>query len=425
MRLINSSIWNGVAVAVKMLTLMGINKVLAIYVGPSGYAVIGQFQNIISTCLVAANAGITGGVVKYTAEYETSPELRLRIWRTALVFSFISTMFVSLLVFFLSDYLAKEYLMQESYGMILRWFSIFLFFIVFNNIFMAIINGHKNIRDYVKISILSSLFSMIYTSILVYFFSLTGALLALVSNQAIICLLAFYVGKKKGYFNLRQLLGLGDFSSLKKLSKFSLMILIPSIIWPITYTYVRQLLVQDLGTDFAGGWDAMHKLSNIYLSFLTTVISVYALPKISSLTSMNHVTREVLNIYKLIIPAALVLCGSIFYFRREIINILFTDEFYIMLDLFKWQVAGDYLKILAWVLSYTIMARAMVYKFIFIEFSSIATYIIIVTFCIPKFGFEGVSIAHFLNNFIFLALAVLVYLLTHFCDKNKNKKVIE
>ena len=44
-------------------------KIIAIYVGPSGLAFIGQFQNFLSILMSFATGAINSGVVKYTAEY--------------------------------------------------------------------------------------------------------------------------------------------------------------------------------------------------------------------------------------------------------------------------------------------------------------------------------------------------------------------
>ncbi|BBI60616.1 hypothetical protein HSBAA_19220 [Vreelandella sulfidaeris] len=74
MTLIKTSLLNGIAVVIKMLTLLGLNKILAIYVGPTGYAAIGNFQNAVQMITTFASGAINTGVVKYTAEYYNEEE---------------------------------------------------------------------------------------------------------------------------------------------------------------------------------------------------------------------------------------------------------------------------------------------------------------------------------------------------------------
>ena len=49
MNLIKVSLFNGFAVVIKVFVAIVLNKILAIYVGPAGYAIIGHFQNIFSS----------------------------------------------------------------------------------------------------------------------------------------------------------------------------------------------------------------------------------------------------------------------------------------------------------------------------------------------------------------------------------------
>jgi polysaccharide transporter, PST family len=83
MGLVKTGLLNGVAVIIKMLTLLGINKILAVYVGPAGYALLGQFQNAVQMITVFASGAINTGVTKYTAEYHYDEAKQHRIWRTA------------------------------------------------------------------------------------------------------------------------------------------------------------------------------------------------------------------------------------------------------------------------------------------------------------------------------------------------------
>ena len=57
------------ATVVKILAGLVINKAVALYIGPSGLALIGQFQNFSQMVNKAAQGGVNAGVTKYAAEY--------------------------------------------------------------------------------------------------------------------------------------------------------------------------------------------------------------------------------------------------------------------------------------------------------------------------------------------------------------------
>ena len=84
MNLFRTSVLSGAGVVVKMITMLVINKVLAVYVGPSGYAMIGQLQNFIQISTLIATGSVNTGVTKYTAEYDGQDAEIHDIWYVSL-----------------------------------------------------------------------------------------------------------------------------------------------------------------------------------------------------------------------------------------------------------------------------------------------------------------------------------------------------
>src|SRR5690606_22998809 len=132
MTLIKTSLLNSIAVIVKMLTLLGINKVLAIYVGPAGYAAIGQFQNAIQMITTFASGAINNGVIKYTAEYYDDEERQRTVWRTAGTIALVGSLCTTALVAIFSRSLASWFLKDETLGGVFVWFAATLLLFVFN-----------------------------------------------------------------------------------------------------------------------------------------------------------------------------------------------------------------------------------------------------------------------------------------------------
>jgi len=72
--LVKTSLLNALAVAVRILTAIGLNKILAMYIGPAGYAAVGQFANALTVIGSIGGSAIGSGVTKYTAEYADAPD---------------------------------------------------------------------------------------------------------------------------------------------------------------------------------------------------------------------------------------------------------------------------------------------------------------------------------------------------------------
>src|SRR5690606_17800592 len=108
-----------------------------------------------------------------------------------------------------------------------------------------------------------------------------------------------------------------------------------------------------------GYWQGMMRISDGYLMLITTALSTYYLPKLSSLTTNKDLRNEIINGYKLIIPLVFSGCILIYFLRFFIIKLLYTTDFIAMENLFLWQLIGDFFKLSAWVLAYLMLAKAM------------------------------------------------------------------
>ncbi|AVQ87628.1 O-antigen translocase [Plesiomonas shigelloides] len=410
MTLIKTSLLNGIAVFIKMLTLLGLNKILAIYVGPAGYAALGQFQNAVQMITTLASGAINTGVTKYTAEYHEDESKQHEIWRTAGTIALIGTVLVATVVIAFNRQLAYWFLKDESLSSVFTWFALTLVLFVFNTLLLAILNGKKEIQRYVIANISGSLFALAVTTTMSIQFGLYGALVALAIYQSLTFFVTLTLTYKASWFKLSYLLGGIDKQAAKNLAKFTAMALTSAACVPLSHILIRNHLGETLGWQAAGYWEAMWRLSAAYLIFVTTTLSVYYLPKLSELQDPADIKNEILQGYKIILPVAAA-CGLIIYLlRRFIIRVLFTADFAEMEVLFGWQMVGDTLKIGSWILSYLMLGKAMVKLFILSEIWFSALFYGLTYYFTSILGLEGVSLAHAINYFIYwLLMAVFVF----------------
>ena len=161
MTLIKTSLLNAVAVLIRMLTLLGINKILAIYVGPAGYAALGQFQNAVQMITTFASGAINNGVTKYTSEYHEDEQQQQIVWRSAGTIAILGSVLSSLLVVLFREALAKWFLNDILLSGVFVWFGVALPLFVLNTLLLAILNGKKEIRRYVLANISGSVFALL------------------------------------------------------------------------------------------------------------------------------------------------------------------------------------------------------------------------------------------------------------------------
>lgn len=397
MNLFRTSVLNGVAVLIKTITMFVLNKILAVYLGPTGYAAIGQFQNFIQMVTTFAGSAINTAVVKYTAEYHEDETKQRAVWRTAGSIVFLFSFVFAILILIFQKQLALYIFQSLKYQTIFIWFAVFLIFFNFNTLFLAILNGKKEILKLVLANIAGSLFALVITGVLAIKLQLYGALIALSIYQSIAFIVTLILCHRADWFEFSSLLGKIDLGITKKFASFILMALVSAICVPLSHMLIRAYLTQEFSLAYAGYWEAMIRLSTVYLLLVTTTLGVYYLPRLSELNAIDEIKKEVYLGYKFIFPLAVVGGICVFILRDWIINLLFSPSFAPMQDLFLWQMMGDALKIGSWILAYLMLSKAMTKLYICTEIIFTVSLIALTYICTQVFGFEGVSIAHLIN----------------------------
>lgn len=397
MNLLKTSVLNGVAVLIKTATMFLLNKILAVYVGPAGYAAIGQFQNFIQMVTTFAGSAVNTAVVKYTAEYYDNEKKQRTVWQTAgsivSIFSFIFTFLVLIFHQQLSFWIFKS----EDYGSVLIWFAVFLIFFNLNALLLAILNGKKEILKLVFANIAGSIFSLLVTGLLAVKLGLYGALVALCIYQSLNFIVTLYLSYRSEWFRFSYFFGKIDPDIAKKFLAFAAMALVSAICVPLSQMVIRSYLVHEYNAAYAGYWEAMIRLSAAYLMLVTTTLSVYYLPRLSELSNIEAIKAEVYLGYKFIFPLAMVGGVLVYLLKDWIIPLLFSSAFLPMRELFLWQMIGDSLKIGSWILAYLMLGKAMTRLFISTEIIFACSSIVLTYICTQVFGFKGVSIAHLVN----------------------------
>lgn len=410
MNLLKTSVLNGVAVLIKTATMFILNKILAIYVGPAGYAAIGQFQNFIQMVTTFAGSAINTAVIKYTAEYYEDETKQRNIWKTAGSIVLLFSLIFSLIILIFQKQLSIYIFHTELYQAVFVWFAIFLTLFTFNALFLAILNGKKEVLRLVIANIVGSIFSLAVTSFLAIKYGLYGALVALSIYQSLAFLITLFLCYKADWFKVSYLFGKIDKAIAKKFVAFALMALVSAICVPLSQIVIRSYLTHEYGVTYAGYWEAMIRLSAAYLMLVTTTLSVYYLPRLSELSEIKDIKAEVYLGYKFIFPLAAIGGFFVYFLRDWIITLLFTKTFMPMRDLFLWQMIGDSLKIGSWILAYLMLSKAMTKLFVTTEILFAITSILLTYVCTRMFGFEGVSIAHLVNYGIYwIVMSIFIF----------------
>lgn len=401
MSLVKTSLLNGIAVVVKVTSALVLNKILAIYVGPAGYAIIGQFQNAVSIVVSLAGGVVATGVTKATAQHFDDDAKQHAVWQTAIRFSLVASFIATIVLLFIGDSLAKWLLHRADMSSIFVWLALTLPAMAANNLLLAIVNGKKEVGIYVSANIIGSLIGMLVVGLLTFNFGLYGALVALTINPAIVLLSTAAIVSRRDWFKVKFLWGKTSQPTLRELSGFGLMGLTSALTMPVTFMLIRDYLTTNLGLSAAGYWQGSWKISEIYLMLVTTTLSVYYLPRLAEIRTAPELKIEINKVYRFVMPIVIIGAATIYFLRDFIIENLFTPDFLPMRELFPWQLAGDVIKIGSWIPAYIMLGRAMVKIFVATEIVFSILFIFLSWLLVDSVGLVGVSMAYAINYSIY------------------------
>jgi PST family polysaccharide transporter len=401
---------NSVSVILKIIIGFVSSKVIAIFIGPSGMALVGNLRNFTASIEGIATLGFTNGIVKYVAEKEENQDELKRFLSTVFIALFFVIVILSGLLYFLADYLNQEIFGTDyQYEWIFRAFGLALPWYIASIVLVAVINGFGAFKKVIYINIIGNVLGLLITVGLIFFYKTFGALLAVILSPSVLFFVTlFFVNKR---INLWQFISRKafDFSVLKPMSEYSLMALVSMILGPMVYLAIRNTIIEDLDINQAGYWEALTRISNYYLLFLTTVLSVYFFPKLSKSTS-NEETKSVFwSYYKGIIPVFLVGLLVVYLLKDILIQILFTKEFLPVSELFVWQLIGDFFKGLSLILGYQFFAKKLTKAFIIAELLSLSILWSSSNYLLSVYGIEGIVMAHAFTFFMYFVVLTIYF----------------
>jgi O-antigen/teichoic acid export membrane protein len=397
--------FTAISTLVKMFTGLISVKVVAILIGPSGIALLGQLNNFASIAMIVASAGINNGI----AEYRESKEDIQKLLSTALKITVLASLLCGFTMVAFNQYLSRKVMLSEDYGYVFLIFGISIVLYALNALIASILNGFKEFKLFVYVSIAGSILGLIFTLAFVFFWGLKGALISAVSFQSVMFFVSLYMVRKldwakSSFFNLKI-----DKDKANKYLKYSLMTLVTAITAPVAQMALRGYVISSISAVEAGWWEGMNRISNMYLLVITTSFSVYYLPRLSEITDDKELRLEILKAFKIVVPILLMGFTVVYFSRFLVIRLLFSNEFLGMEKLFIWQLLGDFFKICSWLLAYLMIAKTMTKQFIISEIFFTALFLAIAFYLIGMTGTVGITQAYTINYFAYFIAMVFLF----------------
>ncbi|KTD11589.1 lipopolysaccharide biosynthesis protein [Legionella gratiana] len=420
-KLLKASAISGVSTLVKILTGIFSLKIIALYTGPEGIAIFGQFMGLVNIFATIAGGGITLGVIKYVAEYVNTQDFK-EFLSTATFYTLFFSLLTMVVGLIYSQVLAKWILGSTEFTYLIRWLAIAQLFIAMNLLVYSIINGFGQIRLLMTITIMSSVLSLIMVGSAAVFSQLKGILFSFILAQALSLLVSLAFVYRKKWFLL-----LFSWSAKRKywinLVRYSLMTTVSTLTMPLAQIIVRNDLDAQFGWNAVGYWQAVIRLSDAYILFVTSALTAYYLPRLSTLQTLDALKKEIVHAYRMLIPLVSAILILIYFCREIIISCLYSKTFAPATYLFAYQLIGDFFRVSSWLFTYLLLAKAWSKTYVITEVFLSLTFVCLSYPFSRIYGLIGVTYAFALTYVVYWLLmggTVILY----FKQENKNYKLV-
>lgn len=393
--------------SVRMVVAFISQKVVAVLLGPEGVAVLGNIRNIIPMIESFTTLGIFNGIVKYVAEYKDNKKELHKLLSTTVVYLLFASI-ISFSVLFFGAELLNEWLFlgKNDFTYVFIILAIAAPFLALNRVLNGVMNGLTAYKKFVNINLLSYSVSVLILLVAVYYRSLDGALIAI----AITPMVQFYIVSYFYYSILKEYIFLKELKFAipykNKLVAFTIMSIVATFLGGFVDIKLRTYLMKNISDIDAGNWTGMTNISKQYLMFSSAILTLYVIPKFAQIKESKQFRREVIKIYKTLLPLFAIGMLIIFFTREWVILIAKSNEFLGMKPLFKWQLLGDFVKIASIIIAHQFLAKKMVKQFIITELVSLILFYTFSTYFIATLGAEGIVIAHFLRYIVYFIIVI-------------------
>lgn len=398
---------NGIITIAKSALAIFLNKVIATLTGTSGTAMVGQLQNLISIVTLASNGGFNQGLTKYIAENKSNESQIKEFVITSFLLTSILSLVAGSILYSLSGTISQNLFSNNEYKSIVIVFAVTLIFYNLNSLMMAIINGFQDYKFYFQVNLVSAIASFLLSVILVLIYNELGALLSLVLSQSIVFIFIYFPFRQRILFKS---LKISYFNKTKAqlLFKYTTMTLLTAIIWPLVSIVLRTHIINHISKAEAGYWQATRNLNDYIVNIAIGSFSVYLLPRLATLTDNHQLKKELIGIYKVIIPISLIAFIILYIFRETVILILYTKDFLKVGDYLLLQMVGSFFWMCKVPIMNFLLSKGHTQLLIKNEIGYAVMYILLCFLFIPNLKVQGIQLSFAIYNFSYLVTNIIL-----------------
>ena len=368
-------------------------KVVAVALGAAGVGRIGILISLMNTAAATAAWGISNTGARCLASASTDEELgiaRRAIFSAAVALGLVGAAIVFAARFELARWLFKD----QGSGTLVGWTALGVGLLVVCLAQNGVLTGLKRVGDLARLSAASAVITTLLTVPVVLFLREKAILPYVLLGPAVTAIVGIYlVGRisppimrpsvRPLIAQWRNMISLGT-----ALTAASLAVLFGQLA-------IRVVVQRSMDLLAVGLFQASFAISVNYVGLALGALSTDYYPRLVPHIHEPSTVRHLINgqaFVSLLIAAPLIVMAI--GFAPWLIALLYAPSFRPAAEMLRWQMLGDVMRIMAWPLSFVLLASGRGTVFALNEAATMAIGVVMTAALLPRFGIAGAGMAY-------------------------------
>lgn len=379
------------------------SKVVAILLGPAGMGIVSIFTTTMALITQITSFGLGTSAVKNIAIASESGDVE-RLAKTATVFKrlvILTGLLGFIVALLLSPFLSEIAFGNKKHTLAFVLLSITLLFTQISAGQNVILQGMRKIQYMAKASAIGSIFGLVVSLPLYYFWGEDGIVPAIIITSVVTFLISwFYVSKVA--LPVRKLDKAVFKTEGKEMLRMGLLISFSAIITLVVAYIVRIYINKTGGLNDVGLFTAGFAIINTYVGMVFTAMATDYYPRLSNVAHDNKLAKATINeqaeIAILILSPILI---AFLVFVNWGVILLYSKDFIQVVPMVHWATLGVFFKALSWSMAFIFLAKGASKVFFWNEL--LANVYILITNILGYyyFGLTGLGISFLVSYFVY------------------------
>lgn len=391
--------------------LIGLVKVkaLALLLGPAGIGLMGILMSIMATGGAFFGMGLgTSGVRELVLNNKNIEKLDL-VRKALFSANFLLGLLAIIVIVIFRVTLSEWFFQSADYQLAICIIAVGIFLSLISGSQTTLLQGLRRITELAKVKVIGALVSTFIGLLIIWQFGESGMPFFVITLPlGSFCVALFYTRKlpklTTSTISFRQLK-----LQWQRLFTLGFALMLTGLMAVGCQLIVRYIINQELNIESVGYFQAAWAISMTYISFILGAMSADYYPRLTQQIDDKHEANRLVNEQTeiAIIFAAPVLLGMI-VFAPLVINLLYSNEFTSSIEILRWQVFGDTLKLISWPLAYVILAKGKSKLFFFTELLWNVSFILLIYKGVNLFGIQVTGYAFVVSYAVYLSWVYFV-----------------